>query len=656
MLKFFSRLEKTKNFVLIIFAVIMVASLVLFYAPHNNQQVDLSTSTETAAKVGGDKITVGEIAAINRQYNGMMPAEQILKSLIPTRIVRAEAERLGLTASDAEVADYIRQQNKSEDGTPFNQSEYERNAVAQAGSIKAYEQSIRDVLSGQKLEAYITSGVSISEDEVLNDFKRKNTKFDLSYVPVSVGDLAQNIKPTDEQLKSYFDQNQKSYYISLPEKNVRYVFINTAKIGEKLQISDADLQAEYDKLPDDKKQAGVQGQRIVLHIPKPEQEEQILAKANEIVATARKDGDKISEEAFGNLAKGQSEDTQSAASGGKIPGIVRQNPNDPSNPLTQKLLSLQEGQVSEPIKFGASYYILRRGASVPKSFEDAKKELDVSLRNRRAYAAAAELAQKVVDELKQNKDVQKTAQDFAAQANSNPKDMVRETGFVKPGDDVANIGIAPQFEDGIAPLENPNDVGDKIPVRDGFAIPMLVAKRDPHDATFDEVKDQVAAAYKQSEAQKQVEQVAKDIASGATNAAGLAAAAQSKGFKAQDSKDFILGSPLGQGANAATSEALEDAIYNLRAGEVTKTPIKVGDNYYVVAATNRTEADTAEFAKQRDQLVGTLLAQKRGEVFADYFSDVRQKMEAAGQIKIYDDALKSIDSANGKDKETDTES
>ena len=34
-------------------------------------------------------------------------------------------------------------------------------------------------------------------------------------------------------------------------------------------------------------------------------------------------------------------------------------------------------------------------------------------------------------------------------------EMVRETGYVKPGDDVPNIGVSPQFEDGIRNLENP---------------------------------------------------------------------------------------------------------------------------------------------------------------------------------------------------------
>ena len=40
----------------------------------------------------------------------------VLDGLIGSRIGRIEAERLGLTATDAEVAAEIRKQNKSDDG------------------------------------------------------------------------------------------------------------------------------------------------------------------------------------------------------------------------------------------------------------------------------------------------------------------------------------------------------------------------------------------------------------------------------------------------------------------------------------------------------------------------------------------------------------
>ncbi|HQU82829.1 MAG TPA: peptidyl-prolyl cis-trans isomerase [Pyrinomonadaceae bacterium] len=648
MLKFFSRLERTRNFVLLIFAILMVASLVFFYAPTRNfVPTDLSRSDETAAKVGSEKVTIGEIA---RQKQSMerfgggrsLPAKTMLDGLIRSRIVRIEAERLGFRATDAEVAAEIRKQFKSDDGTPFDQKRYEQNVADQFGSVSAYEQAVRDQLSSQKLEAFLTSGATVSEEELLKDFNRKNTKFDVSYVPVNTAELSQTIKPSDEELKAYFEQNKKSYFISVPQKKIRYVFLNTAKVGEKLAISDEELKAEYDKLPADKKNAGVMGQEIVLRVAKPEFDAQVLEKANQLVERARKDGGKISEEAFAELAKGQSENPASASKGGKLPGPVKANPNNPTDPY-QRLLTMKPGEVTEPISYQSRYFILRRGEEVPKSFEDTKKELEISLRNRKAYGVTAELAQKVVDSLKQTKDVQKTATEFAAQANMSATDMVRETGYVKPGDNVENIGISPQFEEGIASLENVNDTGDKIPVQNGFAIPLLADKKEPRDAEFDEVKSQIAEIVKLEKAKAQVEDIAKQVAAGATNAAGLKAAAESKGLKAQDQKSFILGSPLGQGPTASTNEQLEDAINGLKEGEVTKTPLKVGDNWYIVAVNKREDAKTEDFAKQRDSLMQSMLAQKRGEIFQDYLASTRQKMETAGDIKVYQDAIAKLD-------------
>ena len=647
MLKFFNRLEKTRNFVLLVFGILMVLSLVLFYAPtRNNFSENLSRSEETAAKVAGEKITVGELYRQKEQYSQFaqgrtFPAKMLLNGLITQRIARAEAARLGLTASDAEVAAEIRDQLKNSN-RPFDQKTYEENMAAQYGSVSAYEETVRDDISARKLQAFITSGVTVSEEEVLNDFKKKNTKFDLSYVMVDPTELAKTINPSDDDLRQYFEQNKASYYISVPQKKIKYIFINTAKIGEKLPLSDADLRAEYDKLPEDKKKTGVLGQEIVLRVAKPEFEGQVAAKAADLEQRLKKDGDNVSEENFATVAKGFSENPATAPLGGKLPGPVRENPNKPDDPY-QRLLKMQPGQITEPISYQGRYFILRRGEDVPKPFEDAKKELEVSLRNRKAYSVAAELAGKIADELKQNKDIQKTASDFASQANMNTAEMIRETGYVKPGDNIDKIGVSQQFEDGIKDLQNPQDVGDKTPVPDGFAIPMLTDQKPPRDAEFAEVKDQIVEVVKLDKARSMVQDIANQIASGAASPDALAALASSKGLKAQDQKSFILGSPLGQGPSASTNEALEDALFGMKAGDVTKTPVKLGDGFVIVGVKSREDASMDEFAKQRDTLVEQMLQQKRSAVFSDYLASVRRQLETDGKIVFYPDAIAKVD-------------
>lgn len=648
MLKFFTRLEKTRNFVLLLFAILMVGSLVFFYTPSSNTTLaNLSQSEEVAASVSGHTITVGEI--VRQKENMSMfnrgqstPAKMVLDGMIGSRIARVEAERLGLTASDAEVAARIRETNKPADGKPFDQALYEQNVIESYGNIAAYEQNVRDDVSSQKLNAFLTSGVTVSEQEVLEDYQRRNAKFDVNYVSVNSADLAKKITPTDAELRDYFEKNKQSYYVSVAQKKIKYVFINTAKIGEKLSIPEADIKTEWDGLAADKKVAGVLGQEIVIRVAKPEFDSQAQSKAAEIVTELRKAGPTVGEDAFATAAKGQSENPATAGNGGKLSGPVRENPNKTDDPY-QRLIKMRPGEITEPISYQGRYFILRRGDDVPKTFETAKKEIEVSLRNRRAYSVAAELAQKIVDNLKETKDPMKTAQTFAAEANMSAADMVKETAFVKPGDDVPNIGVSPQFEEGIAPLANVGDVGEKTPIQNGFAAPMLAEKKDPRDAEFDEVKAQIIDVVKLEKARAEVEQIAKDIASGSTNAGAMAAAATGKGLESKNKKDFVLGSPLGEGPTSGTSKDLEDAIYALKAGEVTKAPLKVGDNWYIVGMNKREEADSAEFAKQRTSLMESMLQRKRSSVFGDYLTAAKLRMEKDGSIKVYKEVLDKVD-------------
>ncbi|MBC7798637.1 MAG: peptidyl-prolyl cis-trans isomerase, partial [Pyrinomonadaceae bacterium] len=188
------------------------------------------------------------------------------------------------------------------------------------------------------------------------------------------------------------------------------------------------------------------------------------------------------------------------------------------------------------------------------------------------------------------------------------------------------------------------------PIKEGFALPVLVDKKDARDADFEEVKDKVIAAAKIETAKTRLEQTAKDLANNSNTPDALKAAATKIGLKAADSLTYKLGSPLGEGATAATSAALDEAIYNLKPNEITKNPIKAGDNYYVVGLVKRTDADMQAFAKQRDDQVESALSLKKGQVFTDYLADLRQRFEKEGRIKIEKTVLAKLNGATATDE------
>jgi len=421
---------------------------------------------------------------------------------------------------------------------------------------------------------------------------------------------------------------------------VRYIFIDQGKVGSKLQIADADLKAEFDKLEPEYKIAGVKVQQIVLKVARPELDKQVEDKGKELISKIYGTPGGPTEQVFSEYAKGNSEDPATAKNGGWLPAPFKKNPNKPHG-LYERTIDMKPGQVSDiPIKYAGNYYILRRGDDVQKTFEEAKPELLVSLRNRRAYGAAFQVAQKAQKRLQETKDPQKVAQEFAAEANMKPAEMIKETPFVKPEDDVPDIGSNQQFEQALASLNNPNDVGDVTGIKNGFAIPMLLEKKDPRIPDFDEVKTKVATTIKEQRAKEQFEQKAKDLAASLSGPDAIKAAGEKEGYDAGLEEGFKLGSALGK---AGTSPALDELIYSLKPGEFSKTPIKVDDKLVVVGVVKKTEADMKGFAGQQDSLKQSLLSERQNQVFEDYIGAVQQRMRRDGKIKIYDNVLAQLD-------------
>lgn len=637
-------MERSRNLIIVGFAVLMAVSLVIFYAPGRGDSARSAAGTEVIARVGGDEITLAElntrkeskqreIQAYGAQFNLAQLGytdRRLLDEIIQGRVTAQEAMRLNLGASDEEVADYIRKEFRDQAGQFMGFDKYKERIVANYGDIERFERGVRDQLSSQKLFAFVTAGVHVSDEEVKSDFQRQNVKFDLVYVPVTAAKLAEKIQPTDEEARAYFGQHQTDYRILVAQKKIRYLFIDQAKVGEKLTISDADLKTEFDGLKPENKEAGNKVQQIVLKVARPDLDATVKGKADALAVELRGQTGTATEEKFAEIAKGQSEDPATAKTGGLLPSFVKKDAKKP-NDLLQHIFETEVGGISGPFKSGNAYYILRRGDAVPKTLEQAKPELLASLRNRRAYSVAAELAARATEQLKKDKDFQKTAQQFAAQANMNAADMVKETPYVAPGDDVPNIGSNQQFEQAIEPLNNPQDVGAQTPIKGGFAIPMLVDKKEPRLPDFEEVKDKVIAAVKQERAKAQLEEAARSLANSATSAADLKAAAEKLGLEAKDEGAYKLGMPMG---DAGTSPGADEAIYALKEGEITKTPIKIGETWVVIGATKRTEADLTEFNKNRDRLVEQATDTRRNQVFGDYVAGVKARMQRDGYIYI----------------------
>ena len=652
MLKQLAKWERTSKYIVIIFAALMAVSLVIFYAPGRNSasNLDPTRNTEVVAKVGSASITIADVARVRENYTQMFGGrvnlaqlggnKRFLDGLISKEVIAQEAARLGLGASDAELADKIRKQFSDASGTFIGFDRYKESVTARYGDIEKFENDIRDEIAQEKLRAFVIASVNVSDAEVEEEYKRRNTSFEVSYVALTTDKLAEKIQPSDDELRAYYDSHKTDYRYLEPQRKIRYVFINTEKVGSKLQIPDTELKAEYDKLDPARKEAGIEIQQILLKVARKDLDAQVEQKAKDLITKLRGMTGQATKEQFAEVAKGNSEDPATARNGGMLEKPFKKNENK-VNGLYDRAVDMRPGDVTDvPIRYAGNWYILRRGESVPKSFEQAKADLLVSMRNRKAYGQAFQLAQQAQTRLQETKDPQKVAEEFAAKANMTPAEMVRETPFVKPGDDVPEIGSSQQFEQAVEPLNNPNDVGNVTGIKNGFAIPMLVEKKEPRVPEFDEVKTKVAEEIKKQRAKDQLEQKAKELVASLSGPDGIKAAGEKEGYEAGTEESFKLGSSLGK---AGTSSALDDLIYSLKAGEFSKTPIKVDDKWVIVGVTKRNDADMNALAAQRDTLKQSLMGERQEQVFDDYVTGVEQKMKKDGKIEIYPKVLAQLE-------------
>jgi hypothetical protein len=145
---------------------------------------------------------------------------------------------------------------------------------------------------------------------------------------------------------------------------------------------------------------------------------------------------------------------------------------------------------------------------------------------------------------------------------------------------------------------------------------------------------------KQERAKSQLEQKARELAGAINNPGEIKAAGDKNGFEVATEEDFKLGATLGK---AGTSPALDEAIFALKEGSVTKTPIRVGDNWVIVGATKRIDADLAAFASQRSGMSSSLLTERQNQVFDDYVAQVQRRLKNDGKIEIFKDVLATLE-------------
>jgi peptidyl-prolyl cis-trans isomerase D len=602
------------------------------------------------AKVDGTDITSQEVQRQARQMvrqqfprggaqaSMLLPffASQAAQQLIQRQALIAEAEHLGLRATDEDVRDELQHGRYAETFFPggnfIGQAEYEELLQQHDLTVPLFERGVKDEILIDKLRSLVAGGAMVSDAEIRQKFQKDNTKVKFDYAVLRKDDILKELHPTDTELKAFYDRNKANYNNSIPEKRkIKYVVIDTAKLQGEAQVSQQELQAYYDQHRDEfRMPEQVNVRQILIKTPLPGPDGKVDQKG---IDDARKKADDVLRQLkagakFEDLAKKYSEDP-SGKSGGSIGWIKRGG--FPVPEVDKAAFSLPKGGTSDVINAGYAFVILlvedKQDAHL-KTLAEVKDQIEPIIKQQKAQQAADAAASVLVAQARTG------GLDKAAAAKGM---QVVTTEFISRTDSLPGIGSSPPFTEAVfnAAEKSPPD---QVQVAQGFVIFELEAIKPPATPTFEEIRSRVETEFKNERAATLLTQKTQELSDRAKAEHDLKKAAKELGATMKTS-DLVL--PDGQVPDIGSMAGAASVAFSLKPGDISG-PVESGNTGVVLAILDKQAPTDSDFAAKKDQIRDALVQGKQSELFGLFMANLREQMEKSGKIRINEQEMKSL--------------
>jgi peptidyl-prolyl cis-trans isomerase D len=608
---------------------LVVLTFVVFYIPAFLGDPGSTLDTvNTIAEVEGQPISVVEF---NRAYNAQVQAyrnayganfneallrqlgldRQILQQLIDERAALVEAERLGITATDAEVRERILKFPAfQENGQFIGEQRYRQLLQMQRPPLTPdeFEGSVRRSIVLDKLRTAVTGWITVSDAEVDQEFRRLNEKVKVQVVPFRASAFADGVQVSDQELAQYFEGHKDAYRIA-ERRKIRYTLIDPQKLRERVNVGPQDVERYYNaNIQQFSTPEQVRASHILLKT-EGKDEATVRKQAEDVLAKVRAGGD------FAALATQFSEDEASKVKGGDL-DFFPQGRMVPE--FDAVAFSMQPGVVSDLVKTQYGFHIIKvtdKRAAQQRPIEEVRDQVTEQLKWERAQDQAKSLASRLDAQIAKASDL-----DSIAKANGL---TVADAGPFLRDEPIPGVGPSAQASQQAFTLKE-GEVSPAVQVGQGYMIFTVTGIEAPKMPTLDEVKDKVRDAVVKQKSLEIASARARDALATLKSAPDFEAAAKAAGLEVMASNDFqSRGMALpGIGVNARADQT----VFALQPGAVSD-PVPTDDAVAIVRLVERQDVTPTQVEAGRAQLREQLLNDRRGRFFSSYMGKAREKMK-----------------------------
>jgi peptidyl-prolyl cis-trans isomerase D len=643
MIRFLQKDSRIVKWIFIVIIAVACITMVITLVPGIFS--DTSTGSDTYATIRsggifgrflgpGDQVSMQDVQMIAQRQmqrqqlpDFVMPymVQRVGQGLIQQHIELEEARHLGIQVTDDDLRNFLHTgmwgQVLFPNGQYIGDERYASLVSENFGiSREKFEGEVKKELLEQRLRAFVTAGVTVSDQQVREAYTQQATRIKFQYAVLSSDDLRKQINPTDTELQTFFKQNAARYAKAIPEKRkIEYIAFTTANLpGGVPQVTDAEVQQYYSQ---HQSNYHVDDQVKVRHIlikvdPNADAKADAAAKqkAEDILKQLHNGGN------FAELAKKYSDDPGSKDQGGEL-GFIKHGVTVPE--FDKAAFALQPGQLSDLVRTKYGYHIIQaeeKQAAHTRPLDEVKPEIVALLTRQKEAQAEQAFASQLAQEAQKN-GLDKTAQAHHLQTVTT---NYLEQSAVVPGlaDGSQLLTSAFSAKPGSAPLV--------ASTGDGYAVFQVKDIQAAHAPTFDEYKSHILDDYREEQLPQLLARKTNELADKAHAENDLEKAAKEVGATVKTSD--LVGRDA-QVPDVGQLASVAPTLFDLNTGEISKA-INTGRTGVVAKLLDKQLPSPDDVRKNFESTRDALLNQQREQMFEVFLSNLMAKYEKEGRIRI----------------------
>jgi peptidyl-prolyl cis-trans isomerase D len=318
-----------------------------------------------------------------------------LERLVRDQVISAAAQKLQLVASDTRLARELQQSPviaalRTADGK-LDMERYKQLAASQGMTPEMFEMQVRadlsnrQVIQGVQASAYATPAQT---QTAMNAFMQRR---EVQILNFPAAEYLGKITVSDADLQAYYDKN-KDKYQSSESADIEYIVLDIESLRQSITLNEQDLKSYYEQ---NLQRLSSKEERRASHIlitaakDLPEAEKKTArAKAEELLQLV-----KAKPASFADVARKHSQDPGSALKGGDLDFFGR---GAMVKAFEDAAFSMKKSDISELVESEFGYHIIQLTdikAAKAQSFESLRPSLEADLKKQQAQRKYAELAE-----------------------------------------------------------------------------------------------------------------------------------------------------------------------------------------------------------------------------------------------------------------------